>query len=946
MDAINRNKHELFNITVEAIESGCYQATTYSLSSEKSLKIEFDLKSDNSREMLCMLDPLNAESMPKDELVELGSILYQKFTGDNVIGEEYRARLNDAYRENIDLQICLDIKPSELDALPWEDLIESMPTNQNCTEQGNYRRQEIRVDSITQSTGIAIGPGSKSTVLIFNLLALDSQTRPPTKPRQMPTIEGFVGSEEGFIGRKIELACYREKLDKLNFAIIVGMAGVGKTALTIQLAEQFMGAKLAEINVSTDVLRRNIFWHDFLEDGASLNSLMTSLAKFLYVHGNKQLWELVQADEKEINIKSELIYALSQQPFLLCLDNFPTLNQEDDPLSTFVKQLCDIASADGLWIILNSYSLPPFVQQLSDHKSLDGFNLTDTGDFLRQLGVNEAEEYHKQIHKITEGNAQLLTLLSNAISSHESIPQLLDRLIDNLDIENFLLQKVHDNLTPEEKAIMKAVAIFRNYPDTKNVIEAMLTGYKAELEIKPTLIQLRRRHLLIEESRNNKRIYRQHSTVQPFYYDLLGDGERLDMHYHAAKYYENQDRDTFRSAIHYQKAGKNKSAARVIVKNDVWTHIILGHATPLLETLQKIDKENLQLETCIKLEVVQGELHAYLHEMDKAEECFDSALLKLSGNSGLLLPELEARICLKKSEVFDHRSNDQALEWLELGLETLNDIKDKSKAVCDVEIELNIKMGSIYLAKGDYDAAAQFSQTGLSLSSHAPNRKQAIAHLNLGTVYYYKEDIRRGREEIQRSIDICEQINDQYWLVNALMNLGILCFQANEHKEAFKIMEERLPPLLVIVHTSALVEPVETNGSLRQTQEAEWLPLLEYLDSIKIQANYELNIGYMYFLVDDDVNARHHLEKSRQLSKDHELLEMRISVLHSLAELEMKGGVLHVVESYLKEASDLITETGTDGLSDENQYLQHKFNSIKGNMEHQPILNSPPILTE
>jgi len=183
------------------------------------------------------------------------------------------------------------------------------------------------------------------------------------------------------------------------------------------------------------------------------------------------------------------------------------------------------------------------------------------------------------------------------------------------------------------------------------------------------------------------------------------------------------------------------------------------------------------------------------------------------------LPKIKAKIHLNKGEIFDHKDNDQALEWLQLGLKTLGDIKDKSKEVYDIEMALNVKMGSIYIAKGNYDAAAQFSQAGLSLSSNIANRRQAIAHLNLGDVYYHKGDIRRSIEETQRSIDICKQIDDQYWLVSGLINLGVLCFQMNEHMEALHIMEERLPPML------------------------------ERLDSIKMRTYYGLNFGYMYFRV-------------------------------------------------------------------------------------------------
>ncbi|MCB0166044.1 MAG: hypothetical protein KDI79_17555 [Anaerolineae bacterium] len=64
-----------------------------------------------------------------------------------------------------------------------------------------------------------------------------------------------------------------------------------------------------------------------------------------------------------------------------------------------------------------------------------------------------------------------------------------------------------------------------------------------------------------------------------FYYDNLSRSERQRMHHEAAAFYENDEPDALKTALHYERAGEHVRAAELVTA-DVWVLINQGLAQP------------------------------------------------------------------------------------------------------------------------------------------------------------------------------------------------------------------------------------------------------------------------------------------------------------------------------------------------------------------------------
>ncbi|MEM8861424.1 MAG: ATP-binding protein, partial [Chloroflexota bacterium] len=129
---------------------------------------------------------------------------------------------------------------------------------------------------------------------------------PPLKAYGAPLVAGFVG-------READIARYKSQLGEQHFAVISGMAGIGKTSLMSVLANQWDGA---------------VFWHSF--GSGSLDSLVNRLAGFAANLERPELWDLLEsarlgnsrppAIDTVLEMLSVVLGELTD-PVLLCLDD-------------------------------------------------------------------------------------------------------------------------------------------------------------------------------------------------------------------------------------------------------------------------------------------------------------------------------------------------------------------------------------------------------------------------------------------------------------------------------------------------------------------------------------------------------------------------------------------------------------------------------------------------
>jgi hypothetical protein len=388
----------------------------------------------------------------------------------------------------------------------------------------------------------------------------------PPLPIQPPLIPSFVG-------REAELVSYAEELERRHLAVICGMAGAGKTTMAAVLARQAGEAD-------------RTFWHT-IHKGEGGEELIWRLAGFLYWQEQKDLWDRLQGVRQGSNqpipeaiLFDYLFEELLGQRFLLCLDDLD-LAEEDPCLKRFLERLTPVLPASELRLIVTSQRTPSFVQ-VGDVQVLAGLTLEDAGRFLAHHGLPEVKadqglvlrtdqlraaekmmtrDVVATLYERTGGNPTFLTLAANALKRTSGPLALLMRLsaVEEADIERFVMQEIDSGLTEEERAVMGALSVLLGYSGTRGAIEAVLDGQN----VRRTLRDLSERHLLNVREDEKGYNYKLNALVRYFYYDSLSGHQRQEMHRRAGAYYEAEEPDLPKAALHFERAGEAEQAARL-----------------------------------------------------------------------------------------------------------------------------------------------------------------------------------------------------------------------------------------------------------------------------------------------------------------------------------------------------------------------------------------------
>jgi ATP/maltotriose-dependent transcriptional regulator MalT len=676
-------------------------------------------------------------------------------------------------------------------------------------------------------------------------------TLPPETPRP-PQVEDIVGRES-------ELARAREQLSAAHMAMLTGMAGVGKTTLAATLAREVTN-------------KENIFWHSFHE-GEGVNAIVWKLAGFLYWRGQDGLWRMLQGAQltgsqpPPIEVLFDYLFQMLRgQGYLLCLDDLHFV-EEDPLLEQLIERLRDVVQAGELSLIVTSRHVPKFLQA-GEYEVLGGLSSEDTSALLAARGLSLSQYLTTNLYTHTEGNAQLLTLATEALRQARHPERMIANLAEAEDIERYLIKEVDDSLEKEEREVMSAIAVLMSYPGTRDAIETVLDGGS----VRRVLSDLGHRHLLTVGLGEWGREYGLHAIVQTFYYGLLGRRDRQEMHARAGQYYEEEEPDSLKAAIHYQHAGDHERSAELATGN-TWTLINRGQARPLRALLERFRPGRLEPPLRAAVYIAQGQVYTLLGEGSAAGEIYEEALSCLSDLAiSPKVSELRARACQGIGELLEHESPQEAMEWLRRGLDELAGGRFPSE-----EAALYIKIGSAHLALGNLDDALSATERGLALLPTGPSQLRASALLNLGMLYGMQGDLARVQKHMEQGLEICRQLYDDFRMSEVLNNLGIVRYMTGDWE-----------------------------GAIAYWQQA--LDLAEKLGSVEQQAKLAHNLGLMHLKQGSESTAHTYLTNSLELMRTHSMREYEIEVCINLAELYLLRQDVDAAVASLTEAEALVLE--------------------------------------
>jgi tetratricopeptide (TPR) repeat protein len=562
---------------------------------------------------------------------------------------------------------------------------------------------------------------------------MPSATPAPPEPARPPDVRTFVG-------RQAELAYFAGRLATAHLAVITGMAGSGKTALAAVLARQTASAE-------------RVFWHSFHE-GEGIDTIIWALAGFLARHGQPDLWQMLgrgrqtggQLPPLEV-LFGYLLQLVRGRGYLLCLDDFHHV--ESDPLLlNLVARMTPAIERGDVDMIISSRRGPDFIN-LTYLDRLGGLAPVEVRQLLSAHGLTLADELVSALHASTGGNPQFLTLAIDALQQTGDPERIISRLAGAEDIERYLMTEVDAGLTDDERDVMSAVAVLMGYPGTPDAIEAVLDGRN----VRRLLRVLSSRYLLTANDDRGNRQYSQHAIVQAFYYEMLGQRERVERHRRAARYYSDQESDPLKAALHYEAADDIKAAVNAVTA-DIAALINQGQSQALGRLLQRLAAST-------------GPTGRRAPSGDMAG----------AGRPALTADQWVA-LCRARGVVHRLRGEyRQALQSFEDVLQAATNEKVRAEA-----LDL---IGRVYEWLGDFDRAMSYYRQSLEIGERVgAHACVANAHLHIGWASYRLGDLEPAQVSFARSQELAQAAADPGIAANAEMGLGVVAWKRYRPEEA------------------------------------------------------------------------------------------------------------------------------------------------------------------
>lgn len=163
--------------------------------------------------------------------------------------------------------------------------------------------------------------------------------------------------------------------------------------------------------------------------------------------------------------------------------------------------------------------------------------------------------------------------------------------------------------------------------------------------------------------------------------------------------------------------------------------------------------------------------------------------------------------------------------------------------------EIYNSIGSIYLKQSNFEKALEYYHLALENWKSTESKRIGSAYVNLGTVYYYLNDLKKAESYYLKAQDSFEDANNLRELANTYNHLGRLHQSQEDYNTARTFFNDAIEINLKINHPTGIANGYNNLAILYYYQEKVNLALSYFRKGLKIRKEKgdHLEIGESYF---------------------------------------------------------------------------------------------------
>lgn len=614
--------------------------------------------------------------------------------------------------------------------------------------------------------------------------------------------------EENFVGRDQLIRNLLSAEKSSHMVVILGIPGVGKTALMREIAAQH------------DATR--VFWYDFKPGLVSLGDVLLNLAVFLdriatpgtNLFGALQSWSLSERARIDLIIQS-----LNATDCYLFFDSFHH-TAADPTIQSFFSMLLQDLKSGATYVV--SRSIPDFFTPIAEAKGIlkrieiDGLEEPETALFFQRRGIQVSAEAKGLLQDRFNGLPLALELATTLLETR-SAPFDLASIATHIENSalDYLFGEVYAHLEPTSRDML-TVGSLLVVPFTRS---RLLKGYQSVFghpANEADLLDLKRKLLVRPLGLD---LYRVHDVIATLALRFANPptAHRIALADLLAEQEADDPLSQLSAILLYVESEEFDRAAEITmtVVDSGLSDVSPGLAETLLNSFRR---EWVTPEHWTWLLASRGDLSYHWHRYTEAEDRFQQmlrsaedlhdrfatavALLRL-GNTYLRQKDKRAEAhyrdsltIYKKLRNVDGQAqvqNNLGLLYVERhrfadartafqkGLQLL----ERAEASDDQKLSLFGNLGYLYAEQEQWERAVEFTRKALHIAQAIDRPDQvALSLYNLGLHEAHQKNYPKAREYFLESLELAEKYD--LWEAEELLQiaLGRQSFESGDVNEA------------------------------------------------------------------------------------------------------------------------------------------------------------------